>query len=349
MTQTVFSLPKPPEAFGGLGPGQDRNQHGDHAPPLFAHECLGAYSPAGVAEDELEDQGGRRASQAVLEVEDYDDPRLERFPSNRNEIMDAVRKIETGLDEDHASFEGVPPSPVVGRSGRSMDELLETLPIAAMPTSPRVSKRLDRPRSPSDRSSAVSLQSISEADDEDHITPIVLSRAAVMEDKRVSKSPGSDEDEGVALKNIAGVPRRIAKLHESQTSQSHEPPATGDEVLALSSGVAKEDAANGLKEESPRIIVRAPAEEERAELADVEAHNDTVSAEQVATLGPENSAQLRKRRPGEVPTSAEDNSNQSEPPQASGRESWLSALFHSFFQNWIGPLVHRLCGTRHKK
>jgi len=67
-------------------------------PPLFAHEALGMYDDA--SNDVVEDH---HRDSKVLEDEDIDqddidvnDPTLERFPSNREDIIDTVRKLETG-------------------------------------------------------------------------------------------------------------------------------------------------------------------------------------------------------------------------------------------------------------
>lgn len=101
---------------------------------------------------------------------DFDptDPTLERFPSRREEILKKVRKLETGLDEDVATFEGYPASPVVslGRKG-SIGRADPTLdPFSLSPASPRqqASCQLDAHRDSLvlDQSAASSLQCILE-------------------------------------------------------------------------------------------------------------------------------------------------------------------------------------------
>ncbi|CAK7207364.1 hypothetical protein SEUCBS139899_010174 [Sporothrix eucalyptigena] len=86
--------------------------------PVFAYEFAGTYeAPVNPA---LSDHSPR--SQAVADDDpDFDpsDPTLERFPSNRDEILSRVRTLETGLNEDVTTFEGYPASPVVSPGRKS--------------------------------------------------------------------------------------------------------------------------------------------------------------------------------------------------------------------------------------
>lgn len=89
------------------------HSNGPDSAPLFAHECAGLYE-----DDEIpgaDDIGGPTKSNGQIHGhsrEDFDDPTLEKFPSTKEEIISAVRKVETGLNEDHTSVSGVPPSPM---------------------------------------------------------------------------------------------------------------------------------------------------------------------------------------------------------------------------------------------
>lgn len=109
----------------------------DHEPvPLFAHECAGLYE-----DDEIpgaDEQGQSHASGHPYEddKEDYNDPTLEKFPSTRDEIISTVRRVETGLNADQVSVEGVPLSPVMNSRGsppteaRNEPRVSETSPIS---------------------------------------------------------------------------------------------------------------------------------------------------------------------------------------------------------------------------
>ena len=147
-----------------------------HDTPLFAHECAGMADEA-QKQERAEPQGrgtDGRGYDPDLEDVDFDDPTLEKFPSNKSEIMDAVRKLEGGLNEDRATFDVGPPSPVMGSSRRSSFDYELAGDPQATPTNAsasRKSKHLEVPRSPHDssvgsnRSSALSLHSIAEGEE----------------------------------------------------------------------------------------------------------------------------------------------------------------------------------------
>lgn len=109
----------------------------DHEPvPLFAHECAGLYEDDEIPGADEQGQSSSGSRHYGDDKEDYDDPTLERFPSTREEIISTVRKVETGLNADQVSVEGVPLSPVVHARGsptaevRNEPRALETSPTS---------------------------------------------------------------------------------------------------------------------------------------------------------------------------------------------------------------------------
>ncbi|KAK3944672.1 hypothetical protein QBC46DRAFT_337359 [Diplogelasinospora grovesii] len=201
------------EVFGHDEQLDDRDDHGDHKPPLFSHECIGMYNPEEVHEgDEYEENHEQEVVADEFGPDDIDvnDPTLERFPSNREEIIDTVRKLETGLNEDRASFEGVPPSPIVTRGGPTdmIGDYYSASPIVASPVISRSSNRLQvAPRSPRGSvSSNQSLHSISEAEEEHGAAEEDQSPAGVtllsppMPPKKANlKLATTHDDEGVVI------------------------------------------------------------------------------------------------------------------------------------------------------
>jgi hypothetical protein len=206
--------------------------------PLFAHEAVGLYESD---EEDQEDSEGDNAVDAAP-VEDIDpdnidlnDPRLERFPSTREDIMDAVRKLETGLPVDQPSFDGQARSPVINMSRRGTEDItgdfLLTAPQPASPTTHRPSKRSPR-GSVSSIPASASLHSISEAEEaeeEDNFRPVVFTNPLKRRPKHLTL-PTSDEDEGVALRD--GVSPRTIKpprppIVTPETSPSHSPSSPG--------------------------------------------------------------------------------------------------------------------------
>ncbi len=117
-------------------------------------------------------------------------------------------RLKTGLNEDRPSFEGVPPSLVVGPGKRSsIDSGTDYLSVSpgASPTIPRAVRRLDIPygaETPRRSSSLTSLHSIVEetgVDDEAEEQPAVFRPSAGTESISALNSSTSDEDEGVVL------------------------------------------------------------------------------------------------------------------------------------------------------
>ncbi|KZF21482.1 hypothetical protein L228DRAFT_239456 [Xylona heveae TC161] len=82
----------------------------EHA-PLFAHECL---SPLDSKDSKqyIESKLGVGLNEETIEDEDFDDPMLENFPTERAGILRRIRTLSTNLNEDHTLPEGFPISPV---------------------------------------------------------------------------------------------------------------------------------------------------------------------------------------------------------------------------------------------
>lgn len=159
---------------------------------------------------------------------DPNDPTLERFPSNWEEIADTVRKLEGGLNEDHVTVDGQPLSPTISplaprRLSCDPAADLVSSPVAVSPVAQRKTRHLEVPRSPhgsvsSDRSSALSLHSIPEAaevgiEEEDETYPAILGwEAASVPRAGAPGSCSSEESDGVIMKGSAAkVPALAAQ------------------------------------------------------------------------------------------------------------------------------------------
>jgi hypothetical protein len=213
--------------------------------PLFAHECVGMYEPQEEAVEDEEDEGGLHAT----ETQDFDpnkvdlnDPTLERFPSARDDIMDAVRKLESGLPTDHASVDGKYCSPVINPSRRGTEDITGDFslgpPPAPSPPTQRAPKKSPRGSIGSANATA-SLHSISEseepseepaAEEESPFRPAVVFSNPLKAKPKHLNLPTSDEDEGVALRD--GVSPRTVKparpsFMTSETSPTHPPSSPG--------------------------------------------------------------------------------------------------------------------------
>lgn len=329
----------------------------DGPAPLFAHEALGPYDLSAIDdEDEALREAGHHGT-VEYDVDKYDlnDPSLERWPSNRDGIIDAVRKVETGRNEDQTSFHGAPLSPVIGSRKTSLDPYFDETVLSG-PSSPNSAKRLELPRKShgsmvSDRS-LLSLGSIAEEDKE---TPnadeanreneglIRVPSPAVRPTPNVFTSPASDEDEGVVMK---GSKSKAKKSPEPERERS-------SEINGEANGKYSRDPSpktRPAQSNSPSIRVQSPGEEAESSSA-----QDGEQATAVAPIsGGEASAtgrdgghngQLKKRgassteRPG-TPSSIQSVTN--------SKGGWVQAFFRVLFVDWIGGLFTRLFGSKRK-
>lgn len=164
---------------------------------MFAYEVAGGRDRAvSMTESEYTPEPFPVAEKDDEADFDPQDPTLERFPSNREDILERVRTIETGLDEDVPAFDGFPASPIV-RPGRKSSTDLAGDFLLISPTSHRqpnwrpdlmkhsASKdniALDTPTSPS-------LQCIVEEAQADDQPELVLAKPAVAEESAPAVSP----------------------------------------------------------------------------------------------------------------------------------------------------------------
>ncbi|KAM0434410.1 hypothetical protein ACHAPT_003506 [Fusarium lateritium] len=194
--------------------------------PLFAHECLGAYD---FGETDSEHEAVPSASNSPEQHPkhrfkkddttdiDINDPTLEKFPSDRGSILDALRTIQTHLGEDHTHLDDIPSSPRVVSSRRTSLDSADELSLSPAPLSPTTTRRRESRLSHSSfgrTRSAVSLGAIAEEPkppgDKQPQSPPVVSLPGIKNTKGADtgfKSPPSEEDEAVVLKTSEVKPK----------------------------------------------------------------------------------------------------------------------------------------------
>lgn len=402
--EPILTLEIRPAEYDELDPyGFDEPYQQENKAPLFAHECIGMYEGEEIPEphDEHDDDRGPGSDYDPDEY-DLNDPTLERFPSNRDDIIDAVRKLEGGLNEDHADVEGlVPPSPIMGSSGPQNHDLLGDFlvasPVVSSPIMSRGPRRLGVRRSPHgsvSSASGVSLHSISEAEegghvDEEDISPTVSKPSPIRASAGgATKTPTSDEDEGIVMKkaddkspesspqdeselrtpgpatSAKSSPLEISTSTTQYTTTSDSKPLIGivqvsdtsrPETPKPSSGPV-----NGIAG-SPRIVIQTAEETEQAARnseepsADGEAASTVKSSEAdggsssaKSTAVDAGNASQLKKRVVAPDRAATPTSIRSTGIQAAKSGNWFRAFFRTVFVDWIGGFVSRLWGGRRK-
>ncbi|KAK4123742.1 hypothetical protein N657DRAFT_680884 [Parathielavia appendiculata] len=261
LESTVVILEPPPgegrplkEEPRGREAGDEQEDFIADKSPLFAHECVGMYESdeetgqEDTAEEDVAEDDERFYRSLVEDIDpdqiDLNDPTLERFPSARDDIMQAVRKLETGLPADQASFEGNPRSPVVNPARRGTEDITGDFHLSA-PQTPASSRRSSK-RSPRGSVSSIhataSLHSISEAEEQAaeqeaaNFRPAVVFSNPLKPKPKTLKLPTSEEDEGVVLRDGLS-PRTVKPMHRpipmAEPSPPQSPPSTRDSSRSL--------------------------------------------------------------------------------------------------------------------
>ena len=283
-------------------PGEEDD--GQDGAPVFAYEFAGTYEvPVVTATSDASP-----VSQAVLDEElDFDpaDPTLERFPSNREEILDRVRTLETGLDEDVASFEGYPASPVVSPGRKSSIGSIDATGkiFSLSPSSPRqeASRRLDT-------------------------------------NKRNTSRDSLDLDQSPS-------PSLHCIVEETATDDCREnllPVTTGTESVSPKTTAAKP--ADAEPEQRPMIIVHRATEDENTKPVQA-ATPATDEHTGVSPEGDENSqhsgsaAESEPEDGGDTGNRALADNHQSTVIEAGKYTDWFTALSRLFFVDWLRGLL----------
>ncbi|KAH6624934.1 hypothetical protein B0J18DRAFT_429717 [Chaetomium sp. MPI-SDFR-AT-0129] len=247
---TIFILDPPPgeRSLAEIQP-RDYEFHRGHdeyiadKSPLFAHERAGMYQSD---EEEEEEESPEEESPDVVpqgysepQKVDFDDPTLERFPSDREEIIDAVRHLSTGLPIDDVSFDAGRQSPVVNPSRRGTEVITGDFSLSppgpkSGPSSRRSSRKSPRGSLGSHKTTS-SLHSISESEeqDEEDLEEQTSPRPAVVFTNPLGQKPkprrltlsASDEDEGVALRE--GISPRTVRPKGQRITTPPMSPRTG--------------------------------------------------------------------------------------------------------------------------
>jgi hypothetical protein len=307
----------------GDGPTDEPDDFIADKSPLFAHECAGLFeSDEEIGEEDVAEDHERfdpRVEDIDPNQVDLNDPTLERFPSNRDDIMETVRKLETGLPADEADFDGNARSPVINPSRRGTEDITGDFHLSAPQPTPPPTRRSSK-RSPRGSVSSIpataSLHSISEAEEppaeeeeEAGFRPAVVFTNPLKPRPKHLKLPSSEEDEGVALPD--GVsPRTVKPLHRIATPQAsppHSASSTSDPTKNLAPAEAEiaKDKDRSMQEviihPAPQVGDPGPSQAGRPKSAAKETdHPARPSYSQVASTGPTPGGEPGETKPSET-------------------------------------------------
>ncbi|KAK1980486.1 hypothetical protein LZ30DRAFT_125935 [Colletotrichum cereale] len=334
---------------------EERDNLDDGPPPLFAHEALGPCEPSGSDDEDDASKRLDHYGSVDYDVDKYDlnDPTLERWPSNRNGIIDAVRKVETGRNEDRTSFHGTPLSPIIGSRKAGLDQYYEEAVLSSGPSSPGSTKRLELPRRShgsmvSDRS-LLSLGSIAEEDKE---TPtaeesdfendglVRVPSPAIRPTPSALTSPASDEDEGVVMKGSKAKSRKSSESARSESSHLNGE-SNGKHAMDVSHKTPS------AQPDNPGTIVEQVGESSNAEDDKQTRSVAFTPGDEASTTGRDDGhkGQIKKRGGSSAERPSTPSSIHSVTDSKGG---WLQAFIRVLFVDWIGGLFSRMFGNKRK-
>ncbi|KAI8947660.1 hypothetical protein F4801DRAFT_592441 [Xylaria longipes] len=289
--------------------------------PMLSHECFSSPpdSPtSGHQEPEPQHDNFDHFSKGPDQLNmDYDDPRLEHFPSDRSSIMATMRRLSTSIDVDPIMVDTVPLSPITIAKPCSSSGLspLNSLNLDEMNTTYRQTGDTSRhPTSITARKQ--SLQSIVEGEEapdgtrtpdgvEGFNTPTEYIGPVEKPNISLASSGNSNEDEGIDMGSVSPKCTTTAIRHK-------EP----DNDVCLAVTIDKTKSAD------------TPPNEE---------HTSFVSGSTEASNGEQSS--LQKTTNGMRPHSPSSTYS----IRDSGKDYWLLPFLRTVFVDWIGGFVYWLC------
>ncbi|OTB08383.1 hypothetical protein M426DRAFT_7700 [Hypoxylon sp. CI-4A] len=361
--------------------------------PVFSHEFIGPSchekqtNPDKATSSQRESKTVSETDNPAIEAEDqdFDDPRLESFPSsNRESIIAAVRRISTSIDADRSVIEGIPLSPIIpvfqnSKTVGSLEDLSVSPSSLDAPSKKNDNLRpefaIKRPNSsrPKARTQSInSLGSITE-DDKHPVDKIDggLDEAETLYVQHPGPSWGAvpeiavnaeDTDEGISMKIDSEDVR--GELQECLPFTSASAISSNSSVASINESSSKEPTA--ILEGDANVHIDNNDAPITATLFDTSKDSPTATARQTpGNYIESNSSNVEIISGGERGSTSVDAGNRSElrkrnadrpatPPsaryiQSSNRfQDWLDTCLRVVFMRWIGGLAAWLYSRRHR-
>ncbi|KAI0527805.1 hypothetical protein F5B22DRAFT_640784 [Xylaria bambusicola] len=298
----------------------------DDTYPMFSHECFASQPSQGEpqSEPQLQCDAMEFTPQSIDDLDmDFDDPRLEHFPSDRESIMATMRRVSATVDSDPTVVDKVTLSPVITRKSS----------VASSSSPMRDSFGTDDDVDTADEqteaitppfvgnASRHSLQSIAEGEEvpfeiesRDESTPVQYIGPI---EKSMPPLLSLDSDEGVVMNTAA------SRNPNSETNDA----ITTDDKARL--------------EPSPTIIDEVIAESATPteDISSSSVSSRSKSSEQI------NQPDLKDPTNDERPYSP----SSAHSIHDKGSDSWIHTLFRTVFVDWIRNLFCWLCSRNHNQ
>ncbi|KAI1752396.1 hypothetical protein F4782DRAFT_153157 [Xylaria castorea] len=291
--------------------------------PMFSHERL-ASSSDGLTPDHHESKPQHDKVDYFSESHDqlstdYDDPRLEHFPSDRSSIMTAMRRLSATIDADLTMVDTVPLSPITTAK-----------PCSSSSPSPCNSLNLDETNTTHNQVGDIGL----------HSTSIIARKYSLQ-----SIAEGEEVPDRTEMSDGA---------EEINVPTEYIGPVEKPNLSLAPSGSSNEDEGIDMGTASPKIkttAIRCKEPDNEVQLAatiDKTKTNDTPPNEEYISFAP--SSTLASESNDEK--SSLQNSTDGEPAHSSSspysirddnKDYWLLPFLRTMFVDWIGGFVYWLC------
>ncbi|KAI1426238.1 hypothetical protein F5Y12DRAFT_301628 [Xylaria sp. FL1777] len=286
--------------------------------PMFSHECF-ASSSSDYQEPKLQHDNLDYPPESVSPSNmNFDDPRLEHFPSDRDSIMATMRRVSTSIETDSTTVDEVNLPPII--TARSS--------IASNPSQTRDSfdaddvnaeheneheQTEDMNRQPASIAPMNSLQSIAEGDEapcrneaRDLSTPVQHIGPVEKRNLSLASSGSSNEDEGVAM-SPAPCKHMSKTSCIKKTDNKAQPPTLIDEASTINTHPTEEhtsitSSSSKFGEQNDQSGLQKPTNGERS--------HSPLSTYSI---------------------------------QDSKKGNWIHTFFHTIFVDWFGDLFCWLC------
>ncbi|KAJ1335369.1 Glycogen recognition site of AMP-activated protein kinase [Microdochium nivale] len=321
-------------------------------PPMLAHECMktGDEQVSQIAEDHVsppKDQTEEGDDLASSDV-DLDDPRLEKFPSERSAIYAAVRRLSTSIEQDDVGdVLAAPRSPGLRPGDRTLEGV-----SAASPTDMEASSEGSGLLKASDVShspvgdialkSVSSLQSIPEGDDGEVSTEATSKNKTGKQARALSNTLSSDgdshaDDEGIAMH----VPsrERAPKYTWEQKPRGRSGSVTDHDALSATEDAGPSVVAvNHTQTDPPHVLVHGP---------ETGSDGDDDTANSGDDLLVSESQKPKSLAPAQRPdtrTSVRSAQTVASLQKTENSVAWLQSWFRVLFIDFFGGILKKLFG-----
>ncbi|KAF7927028.1 uncharacterized protein EAE98_006412 [Botrytis deweyae] len=360
---TSIELPTPQRDFvsqdvDNLERDLDTETPSEERAPLFAHECNGPPT----AEERLKYESAQTrlpASEPMFREFDPNDPGLEPFPNNFNQILEHVRRLENHLSEDPADVERTPLSPVTTNGNHHATAGLTTPSPQSLAheSSPSLLPIVEENAEGESESKLTALPPSMEKSQADGNGPEGAnedSGAQQIEtnDNETLKTDVAELSEPAALETSKSASPQLPAMNFTEAPGKLRPvlpdfpptPFVENKSLNLAEGSATSSPAP--VQDSPSITVQpaTPAASVNANIDRSAPEEDAAKTTSFADGA--NESQLRARK--QPSSSAPDRSITPSSMRSAGNDAksrnFLRAFFQVVFVDWIGGLIRKLCG-----